>query len=112
HPDAPHPIGLLRARRERPRCSRSAKQLDEIAALHSITSHLIAFIRISAVRRKNDAEQHPLVHAFLLGSTDMSTSVRRNHIINLVTRNRHPGAVYLHFVVVSGHTTLGRPTIH
>ena len=71
-----------------------------------------AFIRISAVRRKDDAEQHPLVHAFLLGGTDMSTAIRRDDIIDPVTRNRHPGAVYLHFVVVSNHTTLGRPTIH
>jgi len=35
------------------------------------------------VRRKNDAEQHTLVHAFLLGSTDMSAAVRRDHIIDL-----------------------------
>src|SRR6516164_2116486 len=57
-----------------------------------------AFIRISAVRRKDDAEQHPLVHAFLLLSTDMSTAIRRDDVIDLVTRNRHPVAVYLHFV--------------
>src|SRR5262249_4640363 len=35
--DAPHPLGLLRARRERPR-RRSAEQRYELAALHSITS--------------------------------------------------------------------------
>jgi hypothetical protein len=32
HADAPHPLGLLRARRERPRC-RGAEQRDELAAL-------------------------------------------------------------------------------
>jgi hypothetical protein len=29
--DAPHPLRLLRARRERPRCGRAAKQRDELA---------------------------------------------------------------------------------
>src|SRR5262249_9304709 len=37
HADAPHSLALLRARRERPRSS-TAKQCDELAALHSITS--------------------------------------------------------------------------
>ena len=36
--DAPHPLGLLRARRERPRRRRAAEQRDELAAAHSITS--------------------------------------------------------------------------
>jgi hypothetical protein len=31
HPDPPHPLGLLRVRRERPR-RRAAKQRDELAA--------------------------------------------------------------------------------
>src|SRR5207249_4403413 len=35
--DAPYPLGLLRARRERPR-HRAAKQCDELAAFHSMTS--------------------------------------------------------------------------
>src|SRR6516225_8482317 len=38
HPDAPHAIGLLRPRRERPRCYRAAEQRDELAPRHSITS--------------------------------------------------------------------------
>ena len=38
HADAPHPLGLLRARRERPRRRRTAEQRDELAPLHSITS--------------------------------------------------------------------------
>src|SRR5262249_26240070 len=37
HADAPHPLALLRARRERP-ASRTAEQGDERASLHSITS--------------------------------------------------------------------------
>src|SRR5262249_53695425 len=36
--DAPLPVGLLRARRERPRNRRAAEQRDELAPLHSITS--------------------------------------------------------------------------
>src|SRR5499426_1305984 len=36
--DAPHPLGLLRPRRKRPRGSRAAEQRDEFAAFHSITS--------------------------------------------------------------------------
>src|SRR5262245_18704997 len=35
--DAPHALGLLRARRQRPR-RRAAKQRDELAPPHSITS--------------------------------------------------------------------------
>src|SRR5262249_34007165 len=39
HADAPHPLALLRARRERPRGHRAAEQLDELAPTdHSITS--------------------------------------------------------------------------
>src|SRR5262249_10281824 len=36
--DPSHPLALLRARRERARSHRAAKQRDELAALHSITS--------------------------------------------------------------------------
>src|SRR5439155_11617663 len=38
HPDAPHALGLLRARRQRPSRSRAANERDELAALHSRTS--------------------------------------------------------------------------
>ena len=34
HADAPHPLGLLRARRERPRSRRAAEQRDELAPLY------------------------------------------------------------------------------
>jgi hypothetical protein len=42
----------------------------------------------------------------------MSSAIRRDYIIDLVSGNRHPGTVHLNFVVVADHTTLGRPTIH
>jgi hypothetical protein len=38
HRDLPHPLALLRARRERPRGDRAAEQRDELAAPYSITS--------------------------------------------------------------------------
>src|SRR5262245_36397183 len=38
HADAPHPLALLCAPRERPRRCRAAEKRDELAALHSITS--------------------------------------------------------------------------
>src|SRR5262249_6671687 len=42
HADPPHPVALLRARREWPRSRRTAEQRYELAALHSITSSAIA----------------------------------------------------------------------
>src|SRR5262249_36195800 len=41
HADAPHSIGHLRARRERPR-RRAAEPRDDLAAHHSITSSAMA----------------------------------------------------------------------
>src|SRR5262249_30194275 len=38
HADPPHPLALLRLRRERPRGRRAAEKRDELAAPHSITS--------------------------------------------------------------------------
>src|SRR6516162_3298798 len=40
HADPPHPVGLLRARRERPSGCRAAKQRDELAA-HHLRAHSI-----------------------------------------------------------------------
>src|SRR5262249_29385172 len=51
HTDAPHPLGLLRARRERPR-RRAAQQRDELAALHSITSSAATSSLSGTVRPK------------------------------------------------------------
>jgi hypothetical protein len=42
----------------------------------------------------------------------MSTTIGRDHVVNLVTGNRHPFAVHFDFVVVANHATLGRATIH
>src|SRR5262245_21073145 len=40
--NASHSLGLLRARRDRPRRRRAAEQRDELAPLHSITSSAMA----------------------------------------------------------------------
>ncbi len=42
----------------------------------------------------------------------MSTTIGRDHVVNLVTGNRRPFAVQFDFVVVANHATLGRATIH
>jgi hypothetical protein len=65
----------------------------------------------SALRRKNDAKDNPLVHAYLPGSADMSTTVRRDYIVDLVAGDRRPCTVYFNFIVVANHATLGRPAI-
>src|SRR5215470_14776740 len=50
HADAPHPLGLLRARCERPRSRRAAEQREEVAPLyrcnHSITSSASNWIEL------------------------------------------------------------------
>jgi hypothetical protein len=38
HANAPHPFALLRTRRDRPRDRRTAKECDEFASFHRITS--------------------------------------------------------------------------
>src|SRR5262249_52358575 len=42
HADAPHPLALPRASRERPRSRRAAEQRDQLATFHSITSSATA----------------------------------------------------------------------
>src|SRR4051812_9014068 len=42
----------------------------------------------------------------------MSTTIGRDHVINLVTGNPHPFAVHFDPVVVAHHAALGRATIH
>src|SRR5207342_2819390 len=42
HPDAPHPLTLLRPRHHRPSRRRATEQRDELAAPHSITSSAVA----------------------------------------------------------------------
>src|SRR5262249_23462600 len=56
HADAPHALGLLRMRRERP-CARAAEKGDELASLHSITS--------SARSRNDSGMARPIALAVL-----------------------------------------------
>src|SRR5262249_54404337 len=65
-----------------------------------------------AFRRKNDAEQYPFVRAYLPGSADMSATIWRDHIVDLVIGNRHPFPVHLDFVMVANHAALRRATVH
>ena len=53
HADATHPLALLRPRRDRPRCRRTADERDELAACHSITSSAATVQR----QRDNEAER-------------------------------------------------------
>src|SRR5215467_11784364 len=54
--DAPHPLALLRPRRERPRSRHAAEQADEVAALHvapylgSLLSNCCATRMMSSLR--------------------------------------------------------------
>ena len=42
----------------------------------------------------------------------MSTTIGRDHVVNLVTGNPHPFAFHFDLVVVAHHAALGRATIH
>ena len=42
----------------------------------------------------------------------MSTTIGRDHVVNLVTGNPYPFAVHFDLVVVAHHAALGRATIH
>src|SRR5215467_15601728 len=66
----------------------------------------------SALRRQNDAEYNALVLTHLSRSTDVSATIGRDHVVDLVVGHRRPCTVHFNFVVVANHTTLGRPTIH
>src|SRR5439155_17483629 len=57
HADAPQPLALLRARRQRPCRSRTADKRDELAPSHSITS--------SARSRKDSGTFNPIALAVL-----------------------------------------------
>ena len=47
HADAPHPLGLLRARRKRPRGRRAAEKRDELAPFHYPMSPVLPAERIA-----------------------------------------------------------------
>jgi hypothetical protein len=49
--------------------------------------------------------------AYLFRSTDVSTTVGRDHIANQVLGNRYPCAVQFDFVIAAYFATLGRTTI-
>src|SRR5215831_6819623 len=66
----------------------------------------------STLRRQNDAEYDALVLTHLSRSADVSATIGRDHVVDLVVGNRRPCTVQLNFVVVANHATLGRPTIH
>ena len=66
----------------------------------------------SALRRQNDAEYNALVLTHLSRSADVSATIGRDHVVDLVVGNRRPYTVHLNFVVVANHATLGWPTIH
>src|SRR5262249_13896618 len=58
HADAPHPLALLRARRERP-CGRAAEQRDEIAPFHSPMPPVLPTGSIARLRTAGDCCIHP-----------------------------------------------------
>src|SRR6516164_4924472 len=66
----------------------------------------------SALRRQNDTEYNALVRTHLSRSADVSATIRRDHVIDLVVGNRRPNTVHFNFVVIANDATLGRPTIH
>src|SRR5260370_6737476 len=53
-----------------------------------------------------------LVRPHLPWSADMSATIGRDHIVDLVVGNRRPYTVHFNFVVVANDATLGRSTIH
>ena len=77
------------------------------------SAHLSATLRpLSALRGKNDAEQHAFVWAYLSGGADMSATIWRDHIVDPVIGNRRPFAVHLDFVMVANYAALRRATVH
>src|SRR6516165_1289675 len=66
----------------------------------------------SALRRQNDTKYNALVRTHLSRSADVSATIGRDHVIDLVVGNRRPNTVYFNFVVIANDATLGRPTIH
>src|SRR5215470_7026411 len=69
-------------------------------------------VLLSALERQNDAEQNALVRTHLPWSADVSATIGRDHIVDLVVGNSRPRTVHFNLVVVANHAALGRPTIH
>ena len=77
------------------------------------SAHLSATLRpLSALRGKNDAEQHAFVRAYLSGGADMSATIRRDNIVDPIVANRRPFTVHLDLVMVANHAALRRATVH
>src|SRR5262249_32943800 len=66
----------------------------------------------SALRWQNDTEYNALVRTHLSRSADVSATIGRDHVIDLVVGYRRPNTVHFNFVVIANDATLGRPTIH
>src|SRR5262245_23678520 len=67
--DPPHPLTLLRARRERPRRCRAAEQTDEVAPPHhSITSSARASSMSGTVRPRAFAVLRLIANSYLVGA--------------------------------------------
>ena len=71
-------------------------------------AHVFGAPAISTLRRENDAEKNTLVAAYLFRSADMSTTVGRRHIVNLIGGDDHPFAVHFDFIMISNHARRGR----
>src|SRR5207248_1522037 len=68
HGDAPHALGLLRTRRERPRRRRAAEQRDELApVVHSITSSARASSEGGISRPSALAVRRLITSSYLVG---------------------------------------------
>src|SRR5262249_32780890 len=66
----------------------------------------------SALRRQNDTEYNAFVRTHLSRSADVSATIGRDHVIDLVVGNRRPNTVHFNFVVIADDATSSRPTIH
>ncbi len=90
--DAPHPLGLLRARRERPRCRGAANERDERAAVHSMTSSARTSSDVGISRPSALAVVMLMTRSNLVGcSTGMSAGLAPRKIlltISAARRNR------------------------
>src|SRR5262249_23607590 len=66
----------------------------------------------SALRWQNDTEYNALVGTHLSRSADVSATIGRDHVIDLVVGNRRTNTVHFNFVVIANDGTLGLHTVH
>src|SRR5258708_15681548 len=60
---------------------------------------------------RNGEEYNALVGTHLSRSADVSATIGRDRVVDLVVGNRRPDTVHFNFVVVANHTTLGRASL-